>query len=119
MLAYCAEAAKLLDVAASGFFPRPQVDSEVLEIRFGEIPRCPAEDEAFLFRTIKAAFGQRRKTLKNALAGSELRVDPAVATTALNQAGIDPTRRAETLAVEEFVRLSDALGRLIPAASVQ
>jgi 16S rRNA (adenine1518-N6/adenine1519-N6)-dimethyltransferase len=119
MLAYCAEAAKLLDVAASGFFPRPKVDSEVLEIRFEKIPRCPAEDEAFLFRTIKAAFGQRRKTLKNALAGSELRVDPAAATAALSQAGIDPSRRAETLDVEEFVRLSDALGRLIPMVSAR
>lgn len=112
MLSYCADARKLADVPAALFFPRPKVDSEVLEIRFLETPRHNADSEAFLFRTIKAAFGQRRKTLKNALSGSELHVAPETAREALVLAAIDPARRAETLTAEEFVNLSNSLYRL-------
>ena len=69
----------------------------------------PADDEKFFFRVIKAAFGKRRKTLKNSLSGSELGIDAQTAVLALNSAGIDPVRRAETLTVEEFVKLSNLI----------
>jgi 16S rRNA (adenine1518-N6/adenine1519-N6)-dimethyltransferase len=82
------------------------VDSEVIEIQFHRPAVHIAEDEAFLFKVIKAAFGQRRKPLKNALAGSELHMSPNEAREALNAAGIAPERRAETLAVEEFIGLA-------------
>jgi 16S rRNA (adenine1518-N6/adenine1519-N6)-dimethyltransferase len=65
---------------------------------------------------IKAAFGQRRKTLRNALAGSELHIPPAAAGAALAAAGIDAVRRAETLTVREFVELSRALREDAPPA---
>jgi 16S rRNA (adenine1518-N6/adenine1519-N6)-dimethyltransferase len=58
---------------------------------------------------IKAGFGNRRKTLKNALAASELNIDPNTAKGVLEKSGIDPIRRAETLTVEEFVKLSNNL----------
>jgi 16S rRNA (adenine1518-N6/adenine1519-N6)-dimethyltransferase len=58
---------------------------------------------------IKAGFGNRRKTLKNALAASELNIDPNTAKRVLETSGIDPVRRAETLTVEEFVALSNNL----------
>lgn len=106
MLRYCADVEPLARVNAPLFYPRPKVDSEVLMIRFREKPEYPAEDEAFLFRVIKAAFGQRRKNLKNALSGSDLRLAPEKARAALEAAGIDPVRRAETLTVKEFVDLS-------------
>ena len=108
MLNYCADIKKIADVKASQFFPRPKIDSEVLEISFRESPKY-SEEEEFLHRVIKAAFGQRRKNLKNALAGSELHITPEASMHALKNAGIDPTRRAETLTIEEFIRLSNRL----------
>ena len=109
MLRYCADIGKIADIKASLFFPKPKIDSQILEIRFKESPDFPADDEKFFFRVIKAAFGKRRKTLKNSLSGSELMIDAQTAVSALNSAGIDPARRAETLTAEEFVKLSNAI----------
>ena len=109
MLAYCAEITPLVTIPARLFFPRPKVDSTFLEIRFNQEPAYPAKDEALLFRVIKKAFGKRRKTLKNALMGNELQLDASTAPYFLKEAGIDPVRRAETLSVREFVRLSNCL----------
>ncbi|MDP3284038.1 MAG: 16S rRNA (adenine(1518)-N(6)/adenine(1519)-N(6))-dimethyltransferase RsmA [Desulfobacterales bacterium] len=109
MLRYCADIGKIADVKASLFFPKPKIDSQIIEIRFKERPDFPAGNEKFFFSVIKAAFGKRRKTLKNSLSGSELEIDAKTAVSALNSAGIDPVRRAETLTVEEFVRLSNAI----------
>lgn len=109
ILQYCADLKPLVNVPAPLFFPKPKVDSTVLEIRFKTRPEHVPLDEAFLFSVVKAAFGQRRKILKNALAGSSLDVDSAAAGSALERAGVDPSRRAETLTVAEFVRLSDSL----------
>jgi len=108
MLRYCSEIRSLANINASLFFPIPAVDSEVIEIKFKNIPK-PARDEAFFFKVIKASFGQRRKTLKNALSGSELRLDAQTVHNILEKSGIEASRRAETLTVEEFVRLSDNL----------
>ncbi len=113
MLRYCSDIRRLANVGASLFFPRPKVDSEVIEVKFKDSPEHPADNEGFLFKTIKAAFGQRRKTLRNALAGSALRLDNETVATALKDAGIDSSRRAETLETEEFVRLSNCLGRIL------
>lgn len=115
MLAYCAEVRSLAEVRADLFFPKPKIDSEVIEVRFRKTLENPASDEAFLFQVVKAAFGQRRKTLRNALAGSELRIAPEAAGLALDAAGIDAARRAETLSVAEFVALSHALKGAQPA----
>jgi len=109
VLRYCSDVTKIADIKASLFFPKPKIDSEVLEFRFKSSPSPPADDEAFLFRVIKAAFGNRRKTLKNALAASELKIDAATAAKLLKRSDIDPVRRAETLSVEEFVKLSNTL----------
>jgi len=108
MLNYCADVKKVASIKASQFFPRPKVDSEVLEIIFRDSLQY-SENEEFFYSVIKAAFGQRRKNLKNALAGSELYIAAETSRHALENAGIDPTRRAETLTVEEFVRLSNRL----------
>ena len=109
MLGYCAKIKKLADVKASLFFPKPKVDSQLIEIRFLETIKYPANDEALLFRVIKGAFGQRRKTLKNALAGSELNIDAKTAQNMLDKAGIDPSLRAEALTISQFVTLSNAI----------
>lgn len=109
MLRYCSNIKKLADAKASLFYPKPKVDSEILELRFKSKAVHPARDEAFFFRVIKAGFGNRRKTLKNALAASELDIDANTATDILERSGIDPVRRAETLNTAEFVKLSNLL----------
>jgi 16S rRNA (adenine1518-N6/adenine1519-N6)-dimethyltransferase len=114
MLAYCASAKHLCHVGRMSFFPPPQVNSEVIEIRFTAADRHPPHDETRLFRLIAAAFGKRRKTLKNALTASGLRISAHEAVQALEGAGIRPDRRAETLSPEEFVALEISLRELAP-----
>lgn len=109
MLKYCAFINSLTAVESGLFFPRPRVDSEVIELRFHDRYRLQPEEESFFYRVIKTAFGKRRKTLKNALSGRTLSISPSEAAEALQNAGIDPQRRAETLDVEEFIALSRAL----------
>lgn len=107
MLQYCAEVKILTEIAATCFHPRPKVASAILEIRFKAVPDTPAGDETLLFRIVRAAFGKRRKTLKNALTQSDLRLDGTAVTAWLEGCGIDPRRRAETLSVAEYVTLSN------------
>ncbi len=112
MLQYCADIKTVTHIAAHQFFPKPKVDSAVLDIRFKSEVDAPAMDERLLFKVMKAAFGKRRKTLKNALAGSELGIDGPQANAVLDQAGIAPIRRAESLSVAEYVSLSNALSAM-------
>lgn len=104
---YYTEPRLVAKVPGGAFWPPPDVDSAVvaLEIR----PEAPvAAPRAAFFATVKAAFGQRRKTLLNAVsAGLGLpkeRVDAA-----LDRAGLDPSRRGETLTLAEFAALARAL----------
>lgn len=116
MLAYCAEIKSIATVAASLFYPAPKIDSEVVEINFDIRRDYPPHDEVMLYQVIKAAFGNRRKTLKNALSSSGLQIEPLTAQQALIAAGIDPSRRAETLDVAEFVALQISLAQLHKSA---
>ena len=109
MLRYCAEIKTLLTVKAGAFYPPPKVDSAVIEINFKLATDYGSHDETKLFAVIKAAFCNRRKTLKNALTASSLPVDSQTAMQALASAGIDPSRRAETLEPAEFVSLEISL----------
>ena len=109
MLRYCADIRILANIKASVFYPPPKVDSTVIEARFKSTLIYGAHDETMLFAVIKAAFGNRRKTLKNALTASGLDIDSQTALKALDSAGIDPSRRAETLKPAEFVSLEICL----------
>jgi 16S rRNA (adenine1518-N6/adenine1519-N6)-dimethyltransferase len=95
------------DVPAAAFTPRPEVDSSVVTLTVRNHPSAILGDENFLIRVIKAAFSQRRKTLKNALKQLDISADKMASVYA--ETGIDPGRRAETLTVEEFSRLADSL----------
>jgi 16S rRNA (adenine1518-N6/adenine1519-N6)-dimethyltransferase len=117
MLRYCTEIKKIASVDALLFFPAPQVASEVLEIKFVSDQKYPEHDEVLLFKVIKAAFGNRRKTLRNALGASELQISPQTALDALNSAGIEPGRRAETLTVREFIALQNSLTDVLATRS--
>ena len=119
MLAYCADIKSIATVRAALFYPAPKIDSEVVEINFDVRRHYPAHDEKMLFQVIKAAFGNRRKTLRNALSSSGLQIEPVIARQALMAAGIDPGRRAETLDVSEFVALQISLAQALKPGSSQ
>jgi len=112
MLSYCADIKSVATMAASLFYPKPKVDSEVVEINFNISREYPQHDETMLFQVVKAAFGTRRKTLKNALSTSGLHIDPRLAREALIAAEINPGRRAETLSISEFVALQISLAKI-------
>lgn len=100
---------ELIRVVPAGLFvPAPKVDSAVLKMKFRERPAVEVKDEKLFFRTVKAAFSLRRKTLLNCLAANFGR-SKAELTEIMNSVDIDPRRRGETLTLEEFARLSDAL----------
>lgn len=92
-------------IPAEAFFPAPNVDSAVLVVDIYPSPLINAELLETFFRLIKAGFGQRRKTLRNSLS-SGLKIAPGDAADLLRRAGIDPQRRAETLSIQEWERLS-------------
>jgi 16S rRNA (adenine1518-N6/adenine1519-N6)-dimethyltransferase len=103
----------LFTLPARLFHPPPQVDSAVLRLTALLVPRAEVTDDAHFRRVVKAGFAQRRKTLLNSLqSDAALGTAPEVRA-ALDAAGVDPTRRAETLSVEEFAAVERALaGRL-------
>ncbi len=106
---YCSNVKNISDVGGHLFFPKPEVESKVIELSFFEKTCFSGKKEAFFFKVIKAAFSKRRKTLKNSLAGPELGINPQMAAHFLEESGIIPVRRAETLNVNEFISLTEAL----------
>jgi 16S rRNA (adenine1518-N6/adenine1519-N6)-dimethyltransferase len=109
MLQYCADLDFLQELRADQFHPRPKVDSAVLGIRFKKRIPFPAGDEKLLASVVRVAFGKRRKTMRNALAGALPGLDATAAARLLEQSAIDPRRRAETLSVDEFVGLANRI----------
>ena len=107
---YYTEPEIVLDVPPRSFIPAPEVDSVVISCKVRETPAVAVQDEKMFFRVVKAAFGQRRKTLANALKGGGLPKEQI--RDAMEAAGIAMTRRGETLSLEEFGRLADAFSRL-------
>lgn len=102
---YYTEPDIVLTVPPKSFYPAPEVDSVVIRCRRRAEPPVECRDEKMFFRVARASFGQRRKTLINALKGAgflQEDIDRAV-----SRAGIDPGRRGETLSLEEFARLAD------------
>ena len=113
VLAYYGEAEKLFTVPADKFVPAPKVNSTVIRIRlYKEKPYHP-QNEDLLFHTIKAAFGQRRKTLSNALSAGFPDLSKGQINQALTDCGHDLNIRGERLDIAQFVALSDALGRYL------
>lgn len=100
------------DVSPRVFWPEPNVDSGLVRIRRSAPPVTTASREQ-VFRVIDAAFAQRRKVLRGALAS--LAGSPAVAAQALQASGIEPTARGEQLGIEDFARLAQALGAVAPS----
>lgn len=108
-LCYYGTPRKLFSVAAGNFMPAPKVDSAVVRIDlFAEKPIRP-KDQDLMFKVIRAAFAQRRKTLTNALAAAFPTVPKAALTEAVLACGRDARIRGEQLSTAEFAALADAL----------
>lgn len=94
------------------FIPQPKVDSTVIGLHIREEKKYKADNEQLFFKTVKAAFGQRRKTLLNSLSSMGV-LDKAKIKEVLAEAGIDEKRRGETLSIEEFANLSNIINKNI------
>jgi len=116
----------LFRVPRTVFYPRPEVDSAVVRLEKRAQPAVAVPDEGHFFDLVRAAFGQRRKTILNALAGCPAaaaedprgrvrRLDRDAWREILRAAGIDPGRRGEALSLEEFAALARQSWRQAPA----
>jgi len=95
-------------IKPSAFFPPPKVESAVVHMVWKEKPMIETNDEEWFKRVVRACFGYRRKTLVNALKHSELFL-PEPVELKMEAIGIDPRRRPETLTIQEFAGLAEAL----------
>ncbi|WNF38907.1 16S rRNA (adenine(1518)-N(6)/adenine(1519)-N(6))-dimethyltransferase RsmA [Bacillaceae bacterium IKA-2] len=107
---YYAEANIEMIVPKTVFIPQPNVDSAVLKLTIRSSPAVSVKDEDFFFKLIKASFAQRRKTLMNNLTHNIFtKAEKEKLETVLQECQIDPIRRGETLSIEEFAKLANAL----------
>ena len=95
-------------IKPSAFFPSPKVESAVVHMVWKERPMIETNDEEWFKKVVKACFGYRRKTLVNALKHSELTLPESIELK-MEAIGIDPRRRPETLTIQEYVSLAEAL----------
>jgi len=101
---------RVVVIPPGAFRPPPKVDSIVISFRRRQQARFPVEDESFFRRVVKAAFNQRRKTLRNTLKSAGFNMDDIES--ACRATAIDPSRRGETLNLAEFAGLANELLRL-------
>lgn len=107
---YYAKAKVMLNVPASCFMPRPNVDSTVIQLTRHKTPVVEVKDEKLMFQVIRASFNQRRKTLVNGLKNSpELNFSKEEILSAIHATGKDENIRGEKLTLEEFAKLSNCL----------
>lgn len=102
----------LFEIPGRAFYPKPDVTSALVKIVFPEIPPAPVKDGRLLTRLVKASFASRRKTLKNNLRSIKFPgLSWEVILDSAENAGIDLSRRGETLSPEEFAAFADAIGK--------
>jgi 16S rRNA (adenine1518-N6/adenine1519-N6)-dimethyltransferase len=105
-VAWYATAARVGTVSPTVFWPVPNIESGLVAIERRELPKTSATRDQ-VFAVVDAAFGQRRKMLRSALAG--LAGSPAAASAAVAAAGLDPKARGETLDVTDFARIAEQI----------
>ncbi|GAA3411776.1 16S rRNA (adenine(1518)-N(6)/adenine(1519)-N(6))-dimethyltransferase RsmA [Paenibacillus hodogayensis] len=107
---YYAEPDVVAIVPPTVFIPQPNVDSAVIRLKLRQTPAVHVEDEALFFEVVHACFAQRRKTLSNnLLAGLFDKASKPAMESILAECGIDPVRRGETLGIDEYARLANAI----------
>jgi 16S rRNA (adenine1518-N6/adenine1519-N6)-dimethyltransferase len=99
----------LFRIKPGSFYPSPGVESAVVRIDLHAKRPADVADTAAFFRVVRAGFAQRRKQLRNTLAAG-LRQSPAEVAVKLRAVGVDPRRRAQTLSLEEWARVTRVLG---------
>ncbi len=99
-------------IGSGAFIPPPRVESAVVRLETREAPLLPINDHQAFFRLVRAGFSQRRKRLDNAIAAS-LDIQKRSAAAALSESGIEPSRRAETLDVPEWVSAYEGFRELL------
>ena len=109
MAQYLAEIEEAFFVSRKAFYPSPEVDSAVLHLKPYQTKPYQAQDEKVLRQVVKAAFGQRRKTLRNGLKSLGLPMEAI--DSALEESNIEGSRRGESLSIAEFVCLADAIAK--------
>jgi 16S rRNA (adenine1518-N6/adenine1519-N6)-dimethyltransferase len=111
---YYATVETMIKVPKTVFVPAPNVDSSVIKLTLRKEPAVKVKDENFFFTVVRSSFAQRRKTLWNNLISQLIPKDKKEQLQAiLDEIGIDPKRRGETLTILEFGKLSDALLPLV------
>lgn len=111
MCQYFAKPQLVTTVKASSFVPPPKVDSAVVKFEILKTPPVLVKSEDIFFKTVKAAFSQRRKTLLNCIS-SFFGIPKDEIKILMESCNIDPLRRGETLSMAEFAALSDAIWKI-------
>jgi 16S rRNA (adenine1518-N6/adenine1519-N6)-dimethyltransferase len=107
---YYSRPSAVMEVPPHSFIPQPEVDSTVIRLDLYEAPPVELRDQALFFRVVKAAFGQRRKTLVNSLNNTgAFGLDKERLKGLLAGMGIDENRRGETLSLEQFAQLANGI----------
>ena len=106
---YYGEPELLFDVPAHCFIPQPKVTSAVIRLKIRKDPPAEIRDESMFFRTVRAAFAQRRKTLLNCLSAGFGEFNKTELTEIMGSCGLAPSVRGETLTIEQFAALSNAI----------
>lgn len=108
---YYAEPEILFDVPAGCFMPQPKVTSAVITLRTRKTMPWQIQDRELFFRVVRASFAMRRKTLQNGLAAGFPELGKAGAAQVLEQCGMSPTVRGETLDISQFAQIANEIAR--------
>ena len=108
-LSYYGSVERLFTVPAGCFLPAPKVDSAVIRITLHKQPPVSVKSEAMLFKVIRGAFAQRRKTLSNSLTTEFSSLGKEGIAAAIEAAGLEPSIRGERLTLADFAKLSDVM----------
>ena len=104
---YYAESEKVIDVENNSFIPEPNVTSSVIKLNIRKNPPIEVKDKKLMFKIIKQAFMQRRKTLVNALSNMDIFESKEQLVSILKQLNIDEKIRGEALSIEQFANIAN------------
>ena len=106
---YYAEAENIVEVPNNSFIPEPEVNSKVIKLNIRKEPKVKIEKKEVMFRIVKCAFMQRRKTLLNALVNTKVFINKEEGIKILNKLGLNPNIRAENLKLEDYANITNLI----------
>ena len=106
---YYSEAESIIDVNKESFTPKPNVDSKVIQFKIRKLPAVKTKNEKEMFKIIKNAFTQKRKTLINALVNTNTIENKQIGLNILNKLNIKDSVRAEELTLEDFAKITELI----------